>query len=79
MEQVVQEIYRSSNGDRWTLVRDTFADRLLVRHEANPASGGSVTETDVDAFLSVAGAGPEFAALRNLLNKPAHPPSPQPQ
>lgn len=76
MEQVVQEIYRSSNGDRWTLVRDTSADRLLVRHEANPSSGGRVTETDVDAFLSVAGSRPEFAALRRLLKKPADPTSP---
>jgi hypothetical protein len=73
MEQSVQEIYRSSNGDRWTLIRDISTGRLLVRHEANPSSGGRVTDTDVDAFLRVAGSGPEFAALRRLLNKPADP------
>jgi hypothetical protein len=73
MEQVAEEIYRSSNGDRWTLIRDTNTGHRLVRHEANPSSGGQVTDTDVDAFLSVAGSGPEFAALRRLLNKPAEP------
>jgi hypothetical protein len=71
MEQAAQEIYRSSNGDRWTLIRDSTAGRLFVRHEANPSSGGQVTDTDVDAFLSVAGSGPEFAALRRLLGRSA--------
>jgi hypothetical protein len=75
MEQAAQEVYRSSNGDRWTLIRDTSSD-LFVRHEANPSSGGQVTDTDVDAFLSVAGSGPEFAALRRLLDKSADPTSP---
>jgi hypothetical protein len=69
MEQAAEEIYRSSNGDRWMLIRD--GSPLLVRHEANPSSGGQVTGTD--AFLSVAGAGPEFAALRRLLSNPADP------
>jgi hypothetical protein len=72
MKQAAQEIYRSSNGDRWTLIRDTTSGRLFVRHEANPSSGGHVTDIDVDAFLSVAGSGPEFAALRRLLNRPRH-------
>lgn len=73
MEQAANEIYRSSNGDRWTLIRDTTAGRLFVRHESNPSSGGRVTDTDVDAFLSVAGSGPEFAALRRLINTSADP------
>jgi hypothetical protein len=66
-----EEIYRSSNGDRWTLIRDSDSGRLSVRHEANRSSGGSVTDTDVDVFLSIAGSGPEFTALRRLLNRPA--------
>src|SRR5882757_4619588 len=73
MEQAAEEIYRSSNGDRWTLIRDTNSGRRLVRHEANPSSGGQVTETDVEAFLSIGGSGPEFAALRRLLDGPADP------
>ena len=51
MEQAAQEIYRSSNGDRWTLIRDISAGRVFVRHEPNSSSGGQVTDTDVDAFL----------------------------
>lgn len=70
MAQTMQDIYRSSNGDRWRLVRDDATGRLFVRHEANPASGGSVTETAVDDFLATAGGGPEYAALRRLLAGP---------
>jgi hypothetical protein len=71
MEQAAQEFYRSSNGDRWSLIHDTSSGRRFVRHVANPSSGGQVTDTDVDAFLSVGGSGPEFAALRRLLDKSA--------
>jgi hypothetical protein len=60
-------IYRSSNGDCWSLVRDTDSGRVLVRHEPNASSGGRTTDTDVDDFLSIDGPGPEFAALRRLL------------
>jgi hypothetical protein len=73
MAQSEEPIYRSSNGDRWALIRDTGTGRLSVRHEANPSSGGRVTETDADEFLSIAGSGPEFATLRRLLNRPADP------
>ena len=73
MVQSAEEIYRSSNGDRWTLIRDTDSGRLIVRHEPDLSSGGRVTDTDVDEFLSVAGSGPEFAALRRLLNRPTEP------
>ena len=41
---------------------------MLVRHVANPSSGGRVTDTDVDAFLSVGGSGPECIALRHALD-----------
>jgi hypothetical protein len=34
------------------------------------------TDTDVDAFLRVAGSGPEFAALRRLPNRPLDPTTP---
>jgi hypothetical protein len=63
-------IYRSSNGDRWTLMRETATGRQFVRHKANPLSGGRITDTGVDEFLSVAGPGPEFAALRRMLSFP---------
>ena len=46
------DIYRSANGDRWRLLRDSDTGKAVVRHEANPASGGAVTETSVAEFLS---------------------------
>lgn len=66
-----ETIYRSSNGDRWILIHDSNTGRMFVRHEPNPSSGGRVTDTDVEEFLSVDGPGPEFAALRRMLAKPA--------
>jgi hypothetical protein len=50
------------------LVRDTSTGRMVVRHESNQASGGSVTDTDVEDFLKIDGSGPEFTALRRLLD-----------
>ena len=66
-----ENIYRCSNGDRWILIRDTSTGRVTVRHEPNPSSGGRVTDMDVEEFLSVDGPGPEFAALRRILARPA--------
>jgi hypothetical protein len=62
-------IYTSSNGDRWMLISDSDADQKMVRHTANPASGGMVTHTEVQEFLSRGGSGPEYGALRTLLNQ----------
>jgi hypothetical protein len=62
------DIYRSSNGDRWRLISDSVSGRRLVRHEANPASGGQITETTVEEFLAVNGPGPEYEALRRMLS-----------
>ncbi len=76
MTQPTEEFYRSANGDRWTLIRNPTSGRPSVRHEANPSSGGQVTETEVDAFLSIGGSGPEFAALRRLLDRPTDPAAP---
>ena len=70
-----EEIYSSANGDVWRLVRDAASGRAFVRHEANPASGGHVTETAVEAFLDRGGPGPEHAALRRLLDRPDAPPA----
>lgn len=67
MARATEEVHRSSNGDRWLLIRDPASGRRLVRHEPNASSGGRITETDVDAFLRVDGSGPEYAALRRLL------------
>jgi len=69
MTSIEEDIYRSANGDRWKLVRDTGSGRVMVRHEANAASGGNVLETEVEDFLRIEGPGPEFVALRRLLHR----------
>lgn len=62
-----QDIYRSPNGDCWRLIRDPATGRRFVRHEPNAASGGRMTDTELDDFLSINGAGPEYAGLREIL------------
>ncbi|HTW72786.1 MAG TPA: hypothetical protein VMB73_21840 [Acetobacteraceae bacterium] len=74
MRDSITEIYRSSNGDRWQLVRTTTPTSMLVRHIANPSSGGQTTDVAVPDFLSINGPGPEYAALRRLLEDEADPP-----
>lgn len=68
----VEDIYTSENGDSWRLIRNAVSGRTLVRHEANPSSGGQVTDMDGDEFLSRGGSGSEYAALRSLLKRPAN-------
>jgi hypothetical protein len=69
MTILIDDFYRSSNGDRWQLIRDTASGRQVVRHEPNLASGGQVTETSADVFLDRTGTSPENLALRALLGK----------
>jgi len=63
------EFYRSSNGDRWLLIRDSETGSDLVRHEPNLASGGRVTENHVAEFLDRTGSSPEHLALQSLLER----------
>jgi hypothetical protein len=60
-----RKLYASPNGDRWFLVCDPPAE-VLVRHEANLASGGTVTHVQVAEFLSY-GRGPEQQELLRLI------------
>ena len=48
MAITTDDFYRSSNGDRWQLIRDTATGRSFVRHEPNLLSGGRTTDTDVE-------------------------------
>jgi hypothetical protein len=64
----ITEFYRSANGDRWQLVRTEGPTMTLVRHVPNASSGGRTTDSTVADFLSIDGPGPEFAALRRLLD-----------
>ena len=36
-----RDLYASSNGDRWSLVRDAVNQEVCVKHEPNAASGGN--------------------------------------
>ncbi len=66
-------LYSSSNGDRWRLVTDEATRRVLVRHEANAASGGRVTDMEAADFLRIAGAGPEHVAVRAAIEASSAP------
>jgi hypothetical protein len=63
-----EEVYRSSNGDRWQLLQDTSTQQTVVRHLPNASSGGTATEMPVEDFLRIGGPGPEFDAVRRGLN-----------
>ena len=60
-------IYRSQNGDAWLLLRKLPDGRIVLRHEANAASGGDVTDLSVEEFLAIDGPGMEHRAVRQLL------------
>ena len=59
-----RELYRSSNGDCWLLVRD--GPSVFIWHQPNTASGGRASHIDIGTFLSV-GRGPEQQALLHLI------------
>ena len=66
-------IYRSQNGDAWDLLREAPSALIMVRHTANAASGGKITDFLVEEFLAINGSGPEHQALRTLLIRLAQP------
>ncbi len=61
------DVYRSSNGDRWQLLTDTATKQRFVRHLPNASSGGTAREIPIDDFLRIDGPGPEFDAIRRAL------------
>ena len=62
-----ENFYRSSNGDRWQLIRDPASGRSFVRHEPNLSSGGRITDTDVEEFLNRTGSSPENSRIAGAL------------
>jgi hypothetical protein len=62
-----RELYRSANGDRWSLVRDAESGRVIVRHEPNLSSGGRPSDVEVGDFLVCGGLGPEKQKLLRLI------------
>jgi hypothetical protein len=61
-----RQLYQSSNGDRWYLVRDA-SGAVFIRHEANAASGANVAHIEIEDFLSAGGHGPEHQELVRLI------------
>jgi hypothetical protein len=63
----IRELHHSANGDRWGLANDSASGRVFVRHEPNLASGGTISDIDIGAFLSREGQGPEKQELLRLI------------
>jgi hypothetical protein len=61
-----RELYRSSNGDRWYLVREPRSGRVFIRHEPNAASGGDTALIEIADFL-MQGHGPQHDELLRLI------------
>ena len=61
-----RELYRSSNGDEWHLVRETDSEHVLIKHQPNTASGGRTSYVEIAEFLT-GGHGPEHQALLELI------------
>jgi hypothetical protein len=68
MEAGSREIYVSSNGDRWLLVKD--GDRAFVRHVPNPSSGGHASDIELEAFLVTNRNSPQGQALIQMTGTP---------
>lgn len=66
MSEVRRELYRSSNGDIWFLIRDD-SGRVHVEHQPNAASGGKGERLDVAVFLATGPEGPQHQALLSLI------------
>ena len=63
-----RQLYQSSNGDRWSIVRGPDNQRPFVRHEPNPSSGGEARDIEVGEFLASGGNGPEKQELLRLIS-----------
>jgi hypothetical protein len=66
MEEKRREVYRSSNGDVWNLVR-TGAGRVYVEHRPNAPSGGKSSYLDIATFLATGPEGPQHQAVISLI------------
>jgi hypothetical protein len=67
MREATRELYRSANGDRWSLVRDDHSNKVLILHEPNAASGGKPSRLEIGDFLTRDAHGPQHAELLRLI------------
>jgi hypothetical protein len=62
-----RELYLSSNGDPWYLARED-SGAIVVFHEPNKSSGGTVSKLEVGEFLMRGNRGPQHYALLELIS-----------
>jgi hypothetical protein len=62
-----RELYRSANGDRWSLLRDETSSRPYILHQPNQASGGRESQIEIGDFLIRDAHGPQHAELLRLI------------
>ncbi|WP_413989641.1 hypothetical protein ACMDCR_27385 [Labrys okinawensis] len=62
-----RELYRSSNGDLWSLARDPADGAAMIVHQANGPSGAAVSFITLRDFLASGANGPEHQALLRLI------------
>lgn len=62
-----RQLYESSSGDSWHLVRDHDTGDIFVRHLANKASGGNVRDVGLGVFLTLGRDGPEHQEVWRLI------------
>jgi hypothetical protein len=74
MPLIERELYKSANGDRWCLVRDSSSGQVFVKHQPNVASGGRPANLDIGEFLSRGHYGPEHQELLRLIGTLAEDP-----
>ena len=63
----MRQLYESSSGDSWQLVRDNDSGDIFVRHLANKASGGNVRDVSLGVFLTLGRDGPEHQEVWRLI------------
>ena len=62
-----RELYRSPNGDLWSLGRDPSDGAAMIVHQANGPSGAALSFITVRDFLASGANGPEHQALLRLI------------
>ncbi len=67
MSVALRELYRSSNGDRWSIGREPNSERVFIRHEPNAPSGGQPIDISIAEFLAQDVHGPEHMELLRLI------------
>jgi hypothetical protein len=63
---VEERFYESSNGDSWSLTRNTTGAAAVI-HRPNERSSGKPSHLEIGDFLTEDANGPEHQALRRLL------------